>query len=159
MPANGDVFVAEGQKLAAGEYTVVAEYSDNNFEMTFVENTFTVVEENKYYTVDFGFQTATKVYDATQMQLDVTVKISDTQEAVEDFTVTVNKNGGAVQYICDVGTYDIVVDVDGVRYTASYTVTKREIDVTVEKQNKRVRRQPCCAYRNYRRQRGKRRRT
>ena len=132
VAANGDVFVAEGQKLAAGEYTVVAEYSDNNFEMTFVENTFTVVEENKYYTVDFGFQTATKVYDATQMQLDVTVKISDTQEAVEDFTVTVNKNGGAVQYICDVGTYDIVVDVDGVRYTASYTVTKREIDVTVE---------------------------
>ena len=51
---------------------------------------------------------------------------------MEDFTVTVNKNGGAVQYICDVGTYDIVVDVDGVRYTASYTVTKREIDVTVE---------------------------
>ena len=132
VAANGDVSVAEGQQLAAGEYTVVAEYSDNNFEMTFVENTFTVVEENMYYTVDFGFQTATKVYDATQMQLDVTVKISDTQEAVEDFTVTVNKNGGAVQYICDVGTYDIVVDVDGVRYTASYTVTKREIDVTVE---------------------------
>lgn len=132
VAANGDVSVAEGQQLAAGEYTVVAGYSDNNFEMTFVENTFTVVEENKYYTVDFGFQTATKVYDATQMQLDVTVKISDTQEAVENFTVTVNKNGGAVQYICDVGTYDIVVDVDGVRYTASYTVTKREIDVTVE---------------------------
>ncbi len=132
VAANGDVSVAEGQQLAAGEYTVVAEYSDNNFEMTFVENTFTVVEENMYYTVDFGFQTATKIYDATQMQLDVTVKISDTQEAVEDFTVTVNKNGGAVQYICDVGTYDIVVDVDGVRYTASYTVTKREIDVTVE---------------------------
>ena len=132
VAANGDVFVAEGQKLAAGEYTVVAEYSDNNFEMTFVENTFTVVEENKYYTVDFGFQTATKVYDATQMQLDVTVKISDTQEAVEDFTVTVNKNGGAVQYICDVGNYEILVDVDGVVYTASYTVTKREIDVTIE---------------------------
>lgn len=132
VAANGDVSVAEGQKLAAGEYTVVAEYSDNNFEMTFVEGTFSVVEENMYYTVDFGFQTATKIYDATQMQLDVTVKISDTQEAVEDFTVTVNKNGGAVQYICDVGTYDIVVDVDGVRYTASYTVTKREIDVTVE---------------------------
>ncbi len=132
VAANGDVFVAEGQKLAAGEYTVVAEYSDNNFEMTFVENTFTVVEENKYYTVDFGFQTATKVYDATQMQLDVTVKISDTQEAVEDFTVTVNKNGGTVQYICDVGNYEILVDVDGVGYTASYTVTKREIDVTIE---------------------------
>ena len=132
VAANGDVSVAEGQQLAAGEYTVVAEYSDNNFDMTFVEGTFSVVEENMYYTVDFGFQTATKVYDATQMQLDVTVKISDTQEAVEDFTVTVNKNGGAVQYICDVGTYDIVVDVDGVRYTTSYTVTKREIDVTVE---------------------------
>ncbi len=132
VAANGEVTLQEGKQLSVGEYTVVAEYSDNNFEMTFVKNTFTVVEENKYYTVDFGFQTATKVYDATQMQLDVTVKISDTQEAVEDFTVTVNKNGGAVQYICDVGTYDIVVDVDGVRYTTSYTVTKREIDVTVE---------------------------
>ena len=132
VAANGDVFVAEGQKLAAGEYTVVAEYSDNNFEMTFVENTFTVVEENKYYTVDFGFQTATKVYDATQMQLDVTVKVADTQENVETFTVTLKKNGETVYSVCDVGNYEILVDVDGVVYTASYTVTKREIDVTIE---------------------------
>ncbi|HIR65578.1 MAG TPA: hypothetical protein IAC95_01655 [Candidatus Fimimonas gallinarum] len=132
VAANGDVSVAEGQKLAAGEYTVVAEYSDNNFEMTFVENTFTVVEENKYYTVDFGFQTATKVYDGTALNLNVTVKVADTQENVETFTVTLKKNGETVYSVCDVGNYEILVDVDGVVYTASYTVTKREIDVTIE---------------------------
>ena len=132
VAANGDVFVAEGQKLAAGEYTVVAEYSDNNFEMTFVENTFTVVEENKYYTVDFGFQTATKVYDGTALNLNVTVKVADTQENVETFTVTLKKNGEPVYSVCDVGNYEILVDVDGVGYTDSYTVTKREIDVTIE---------------------------
>ena len=132
VAANGDVFVAEGQKLAAGEYTVVAEYSDNNFEMTFVENTFTVVEENMYYTVDFGFQTATKVYDGTALNLNVTVKVADTQENVETFTVTLKKNGETVYSVCDVGNYEILVDVDGVGYTASYTVTKREIDVTIE---------------------------
>ena len=132
VAANGDVSVAEGQQLAAGEYTVVAEYSDNNFEMTFVENTFTVVEENKYYTVDFGFQTATKVYDGTALNLNVTVKVADTQENVETFTVTLKKNGETVYSVCDVGNYEILVDVDGVVYTASYTVTKREIDVTIE---------------------------
>lgn len=132
VAANGDVSVAEGQKLAAGEYTVVAEYSDNNFDMTFVENTFTVVEENMYYTVDFGFQTATKVYDGTALNLNVTVKVADTQENVETFTVTLKKNGETVYSVCDVGNYEILVDVDGVVYTASYTVTKREIDVTVE---------------------------
>ena len=132
VAANGDVSVAEGQQLAAGEYTVVAEYSDNNFEMTFVEGTFSVVEENMYYTVDFGFQTATKVYDGTALNLNVTVKVADTQENVETFTVTLKKNGETVYSVCDVGNYEILVDVDGVVYTASYTVTKREIDVTVE---------------------------
>lgn len=132
VAANGDVSVAEGQQLVAGEYTVVAEYSDNNFEMTFVENTFTVVEENKYYTVNFGFQTATKVYDGTALNLNVTVKVADTQEKVETFTVTLKKNGETVYSVCDVGNYEILVDVDGVVYTASYTVTKREIDVTIE---------------------------
>ncbi len=132
VAANGDVFVAEGQQLAAGEYTVVAEYSDNNFDMTFVEGTFSVVEENMYYTVDFGFQTATKVYDGTALNLNVTVKVADTQENVETFTVTLKKNGETVYSVCDVGNYEILVDVDGVVYTASYTVTKREIDVTIE---------------------------
>ena len=132
VAANGDVSVAEGQQLAAGEYTVVAEYSDNNFDMTFVEGTFSVVEENMYYTVDFGFQTATKVYDGTALNLNVTVKVADTQENVETFTVTLKKNGETVYSVCDVGNYEILVDVDGVVYTASYTVTKREIDVTVE---------------------------
>ena len=132
VAANGDVSVAEGQQLAAGEYTVVAEYSDNNFEMTFVEGTFSVVEENMYYTVDFGFQTATKIYDGTALNLNITVKVADTQENVETFTVTLKKNGETVYSVCDVGNYEILVDVDGVGYTASYTVTKREIDVTVE---------------------------
>lgn len=132
VAANGDVSVAEGQQLAAGEYTVVAEYSDNNFDMTFVEGTFSVVEENMYYTVDFGFQTATKVYDGTALNLNVTVKVADTQENVETFTVTLKKNGETVYSVCDVGNYEILVDVDGVVYTTSYTVTKREIDVTVE---------------------------
>ena len=132
VAANGDVSVAEGQQLAAGEYTVVAEYSDNNFDMTFVEGTFSVVEENMYYIVDFGFQTATKVYDGTALNLNVTVKVADTQENVETFTVTLKKNGETVYSVCDVGNYEILVDVDGVVYTASYTVTKREIDVTVE---------------------------
>ena len=132
VAANGDVSVAEGQQLAAGEYTVVAEYSDNNFDMTFVEGTFSVVEENMYYTVDFGFQTATKVYDGTALNLNVTVKVADTQENVETFTVTLKKNGETVYSVCDVGNYEILVDVDGVVYTASYTVTKREIDVTIE---------------------------
>ncbi len=132
VAANGDVSVAEGQQLAAGEYTVVAEYSDNNFDMTFVEGTFSVVEENMYYTVDFGFQTATKIYDGTALNLNVTVKVADTQEKVETFTVTLKKNGETVYSVCDVGNYEILVDVDGVVYTASYTVTKREIDVTIE---------------------------
>ena len=132
VAANGDVSVAEGQQLAAGEYTVVAEYSDNNFEMNFVEGTLTVVEDNDYYTVDFGFQTNTQVYDGEEVKLNVTVNVTDTGATVEGFTVRIRRSGQEVQSMVNVGNYEITVFVDNVEYSTSYTITSRPVSVVID---------------------------
>ena len=132
VAANGEVTLQEGKQLSVGEYTVVAEYSDNNFKMTFVENTFTVVEENKYYTVDFGFQTNTQVYDGEEVKLNVTVNVTDTGATVEGFTVRIRRSGQEVQSMVNVGNYEITVFVDNVEYSTSYTITSRPVSVVID---------------------------
>ena len=132
VAANGEVTLQEGKQLSVGEYTVVAEYSDSNFEMNFVEGTLTVVEDNDYYTVDFGFQTNTQVYDGEEVKLNVTVNVTDTGATVEGFTVRIRRSGQEVQSMVNVGNYEITVFVDNVEYSTSYTITSRPVSVVID---------------------------
>ena len=132
VAANGEVTLQEGKQLSVGEYTVLAEYSDSNFEMNFVEGTLTVVEDNDYYTVDFGFQTNTQVYDGEEVKLNVTVNVTDTGATVEGFTVRIRRSGQEVQSMVNVGNYEITVFVDNVEYSTSYTITSRPVSVVID---------------------------
>ena len=136
IAANGEVTVLGGGSLTVGEYTVVAVSADENYEITeTVSATLSVVEENKYYTVDFGVGES-KVYDGLSLNVVPTVIVSETAEEIAAFVTKITLNGKDAE-IKNAGTYLITVTVKEdnkteVVYSRAYTVTPKSITVRID---------------------------
>ncbi len=130
--SGGTITVAEGQTVGVDTYTIKAINTDTNYKIeSQTEATLNVVAKNNYYTVDFGGES--KTYDGKTYDPKPTVKVTDTGAEVTDFTVTATLNNQSAT-ILNAGTYEIkVTTADGVEYTHSYTVNKKDVTVTIDK--------------------------
>ncbi len=134
VAADGKVTLKEGQTLSVGTYKVKAVSDNANYEVTSEENEFNVVEPNAYYTVDFGVSEDGKTYDGTAIVFNVTAKVTDTNEVVNEIVVTITKDGIKVDSVVSAGRYTVTAKVgsDEVVYTKVFVVSKRTLTVAID---------------------------
>lgn len=134
VAADGKVTLKEGQTLSVGTYKVKAVSDNANYEVTSEENEFNIVEPNAYYTVDFGVSEDGKTYDGTATVFNVTAKVTDTNEVVNEIVVTITKDGIEVDSVVSAGRYTVTAKVgsDEVVYTKVFVVSKRTLTVAID---------------------------
>lgn len=137
---NGEVTTLENKVYGVGEYKVYVLVDENNFNVTSsIAGDLEIVEDNSYYSVVVEFKknltlvNKTVEYDGFNIDVTVSVIISETSESVSDFTVTI-KNSDGYTSIRNAGDYIVEVAIDDVVYSQAGTikVTKKTLKTTVD---------------------------
>ena len=121
--------------LPFGSYTVVLDsYNDSNFNVT--ESNWQMLEivvTNNSYIVEILFdQTTGKQYDNVKVDAIISVTERLSENVVDNFSYTIERDATAVDEIKDAGRYVLRVYVDGIQYSsATFEIIKRSITLSV----------------------------
>ena len=132
VTVDGKVTVVEGQNIVPAVYGVRAIIADNNYDVTYVDGSITIVEDNKYYTVNVNFDRESGLeYNGNVVKITVDAIITDTKENVS-YSMKIYSMNNEVSEIKNAGVYKVEIAIDDILYEYSFVITKREITVTVE---------------------------
>ena len=133
---NGVWTVVDGKEIAVGSYKVVATTDNANYVIASqTDITLNVVTASEYYQVDFDLETAGKIYDGKETEINPTVKVRDTGRVVSEYEVAKTIDGVA-SVVKNVGEYLITVTITEENeenvFKARYTITKKDAVVTID---------------------------
>ena len=132
VAVDGKVTVVEGQNIAPAVYRVRAIVADDNYDVTYVDGSITIVEDNKYYTVNVNFDRESGLeYNGSVVKITVDAIITDTKENAS-YVMTIYRGDNEVSEIKDAGAYNIAIAIDDVLYEYNFVITKRAITVSIE---------------------------
>lgn len=118
--------------LVEGEYTLKAVSANNNYEIVDSQTTLRVVEGKDYYQVDFDTNEFSKIYDGQSVELNITVKLKQTNEVVSH---ELSVNGSLDEEIRKAGSYRLSVKVSGATFEYVYTIEKKKLGVIWSEEN------------------------
>ena len=132
VTVDGKVTVVEGQNIVPAVYGVRAIIADNNYDVTYVDGSITIVEDNKYYTVNVNFDRESGLeYNGNVVKITVDAIITDTKENVS-YSMKIYSMNNEVSEIKNAGVYKVEIAIDDILYEYSFVITKREITVSIE---------------------------
>ena len=132
VTVDGKVTVVEGQNIVPAVYGVRAIVADNNYDVTYVDGSITIVEDNKYYTVNVNFDRESGLeYNGNVVKITVDAIITDTKENVS-YSMKIYSMNNEVSEIKNAGVYKVEIAIDDILYEYSFVITKREITVSIE---------------------------
>ena len=132
VTVDGKVTVVEGQNIVPAVYGVRAIIADNNYDVTYVDGSITIVEDNKYYTVNVNFDRESGLeYNGNVVKITVDAIITDTKENVS-YSMKIYSMNNEVSEIKNAGVYKVEIAIDDILYEYSFVIVKRAITVTVE---------------------------
>ena len=132
VTVDGKVTVVEGQNIVPAVYGVRAIIADNNYDVTYVDGSITIVEDNKYYTVNVNFDRESGLeYNGNVVKITVDAIITDTKENVS-YSMKIYSMNNEVSEIKNAGVYKVEIAIDDILYEYSFVIVKREITVNIE---------------------------
>ena len=132
VTVDGKVTVVEGQNIVPAVYGVRAIIADNNYDVTYVDGSITIVEDNKYYTVNVNFDRESGLeYNGNVVKITVDAIITDTKENVS-YSMKIYSMNNEVSEIKNAGVYKVEIAIDDILYEYSFVITKRAITVSIE---------------------------
>ncbi len=132
VTVDGKVTVVEGQNIVPAVYGVRAIIADNNYDVTYVDGSITIVEDNKYYTVNVNFDRESGLeYNGNVVKITVDAIITDTKENVS-YSMKIYSMNNEVSEIKNAGVYKVEIAIDDILYEYSFVITKRAITVNIE---------------------------
>ena len=133
---NGNVTIIDKEHYISGNYKIYPIIDSNNYKLTFECGSLVVVEDHEYYSVDVKINNKALdtiyTYNSEILELSSLVKVVEPASVVNDYKIKVNNKDISEATIKDVGTYDIVVNIDGVVYIYTFEIKPKEIDFTID---------------------------
>ena len=133
----GKVTLTGNSNYLAGSYFIEPSVDRINYDLTYQIGNFNVVRDVDYFSViaKIDSKNIERSYEYTSKELEFTsvVNIVTPYTAVDDYIVTVNGISLEDAIIKDAGNYIIVINVDGVKYEYSFTITKIVLELEIDK--------------------------